>query len=182
MVLPSLTDARNAVFYFASIAIAMFFFVMAITYILLTISVNAGRISHLALIEAAIQTSAAQLAKNPAPDDVPFIRLALSDLNNQRTIQKKDIDYGQKQFHSKTFRECALAFNADCFHRNSSAMNTIYLGLASGILGACLFFFVSVRNDAITDNPSMWRLGTLISLICLLPIGAIIGLLTLFLL
>jgi hypothetical protein len=177
-----LVETRNAVFYFLSIAIALFFFVIATAYILLAISVNAGRVSDLAQVEVSIQNSAAQLAKNPATEDVPFIRAALSDLNAQRTGHQKTIDFGDNRFWTMTFRQCALAFNSDCFHRNSSAMNTIYLAMASGILGVCLFFFISIRSDAITPTPAMWTLSTLISLACLIPMGVIVGLLTLFLL
>jgi hypothetical protein len=144
--------------------------------------VNAGRASDLALVEASIQASAAQLAKNPATEDVPFIRAALSDLNAQRISHQKEIDFGNNKFWSMTFAECALAFNVDCFHRNSSAMNNIYLAMASGILGVCLFFFISVRSDAILLQPKMWDLATLISLVCLIPTGVTVGLLTLFLL
>ena len=54
---PGLVETRNAIFYFASIVINMFFFVMAIAYIMLTISVNAGRISDLSLIESNLQAS-----------------------------------------------------------------------------------------------------------------------------
>jgi hypothetical protein len=61
-------------------------------------------------------------------------------------------------------------------------MNTIYLGIASGVLGVCLLFFMSVRADAVAPVQTMWNLGTLISLICLIPTGVIVGLLTLFVL
>ncbi|MGM4886652.1 hypothetical protein AB7813_00800 [Tardiphaga sp. 20_F10_N6_6] len=172
----------DAAYYFFSLIVTLFCFVVSIGYIILAISVNAGRSSDLAGIEASIQNSAAQLAKNPASDDVPYIRAALSDLNAQRVGQQKEIDYGKDKLWHLTFRECALAFDSACFHRNSSAMNIIYLGIASGVLGVCLFFFISMRTDALLPAPAMWQLSTLISLICLLPIGSAIGLLTVFIL
>jgi hypothetical protein len=175
-------DTRNAIFYFSSIAITLFFFVTALGYIILAISVNSGRTSDLALLDAAIQTTTAQLTKNPTSDDLKLIHDALSDLNAQKVGQQKEIDYGKDKFWNLTFRECALAFNADCFHRNASAMNIIYLGIASGIVGVCLLFFVAIRADALLPAPVMWNLSTLISLICLIPTGAIVGLLALFLL
>jgi hypothetical protein len=133
-------------------------------------------------VESSIQASATQLAKNPAPEDVPLIRAALSDLNAQRIGHQKEIDFGNDKFWSLTFYDCALTFNVNCFHRNSSAMNVLYLGIASGILGVCLLFFITIRVDAISPIPAMWNLSTLISLICLIPTGVIVGLLTLFLL
>ena len=179
---PGLVETRNAIFYFASIVINMFFFVMAIAYIMLTISVNAGRISDLSLIKSNLQASSKELTQNRTPEDFIAIRNAILDNSSKLAKQKKDIDFGDERFHAMTFRQCALAFDANCFHRNSSWMNNIYLGMACGILGACLSFFVLLRTDAVTDSPTMWRLSTLISLICLIPIGSIVGLLTLFLL
>ena len=176
------TETRNAIFYFASIAINLFFFVLAVAYIIQTISINAGRISDLALIDSNLKASAIELTQNRTAEDVAKIRDAIIDNNNRRAKQKKDIDYGDAQFHSMGFKECVLALNPNCFHRNSSWTNTAYLGIAAGILGACLSFFVLLRNDAASETPKMWTLGTLISLVCLLPIGSAIGLLVLFLL
>ena len=175
-------EIRNAIFYFASIALTLFFFIIALSYMMFTISVNAARTSDLAGVESSIQRTAEQLAKNPKAEDIPHIRDALSDLNAQKVGHQKTIDFGDDRYWDMTFTQCAIAFNANCFHRNSSWMNTIYLGIASGLLGVCLFFFISIRTDAISTVPAMWNLGTLISLICLIPTGAIIGLLTLFLL
>jgi hypothetical protein len=56
-------ELRNAIFYFTSIVITLFFFIVALSYAMLTISVNAARTSDLAGVEASIQRVAEQLAK-----------------------------------------------------------------------------------------------------------------------
>jgi hypothetical protein len=182
MDLPKWTETRNAIFYFSSIAINLFFFVLAISYIVHTISINAGRISDLALIDSNLKASATELTQNRTPEDMAAIREAIKDNNKRRAKQKKDMDYGDEQFHGLGFKECIFARDPRCFHRNSSWTNTAYLGIASGILGACLSFFVLLRNDAVSEIPKMLTLATLISLVCVLPIGSAIGLLVLFLL
>jgi hypothetical protein len=177
-----INDLRNAIFYFGSIVVAIVCFIIAVAYIFLTISVNAGRISDLTIIDSHIQASATELTQQRSDKDVEAIRNAIRDNTGRRDGQLKTIAFGDERFFTKTFKECALAFDADCFHRNSSFMNNIYLGIACGILGVCLAFFFSIRADALTEKSAMWTLSTLISLICLLPIGASIGLLTLFIL
>ena len=92
------------------------------------------------------------------------------------------MDYGDRQHGNLGLKHCLLGRDPNCFHRNSSWTNTAYLGLAAGILGACLSFFVLLRNDAVSEVPKMWALSTPISLVCTLPIGGAIGLLVLFLL
>jgi hypothetical protein len=168
--------------YFSSILITLFFFVSGLSYILLTVSVNTGRAADLTGVEQSIQSIAGRIAKNPPAEEEKHLRDALSDLSAQRIGHQKQIDFGKNDYWGMTFSECAFAFNAACFHRNSSNMNSIYLGIASGILGICLLFFISIRNDAISPAPNMRTLSTLISLICLIPTGAIVGLLTLFIL
>ena len=176
------SEMRNALFYFASIAINLFFFVLAVTYIIHAISINAGRISDLALIDSNLKASAIELTQNRTAEDIAAIRDAIKDNTSRRAMQKKDMDYGDHKFLTLGFKDCALGFNPNCFHRNSSWTNTAYLGIAAGILGACLSFFVLLRNDAVSEAPKMWTLATLISLVCVLPIGSAIGLLVLFLL
>ncbi|SFK09095.1 hypothetical protein [Bradyrhizobium sp. cf659] len=179
---PKWIEFRNAVFYFSSIAINLFFFMLAITYIVQTISINSGRISDLALIDSNLKASAVELTQNRTADDVAAIREAIKDNTNRRAKQKKDMDYGDERHHHLGLDDCFLGRDPRCFHRNSSWSNTAQLGLAAGVLGACLSFFVLLRNDAVSEQPKMWTLSTLISLVCTLPIGGAIGLLVLFLL
>lgn len=179
---PKWIELRNAVFYFSSIAINLFFFMLAIAYIVQTISINSGRISDLALIDSNLKASAVELTQNRTAEDVSAIREAIKDNSNRRAKQKKDMDYGDERFRNLGLKDCFLGRNPQCFHRNSSWSNTAQLGFAAGILGACLSFFVLLRNDAVSEQPKMWALSTLISLVCTLPIGGAIGLLVLFLL
>ena len=63
-------ETRNAIFYFSSIAINLFFFAVAISYIIQTISINAGRISNLAMINSNLKASAIELTQNRTPEDM----------------------------------------------------------------------------------------------------------------
>jgi hypothetical protein len=173
---------RDELAYLGSIVLILVSFLVAMGYMIITISINTARISDLAGIEAAIQTSAAQIAKNPTGNDAIAFKNALSDLNAQKNGKQKEIDYGQQEKWHLGFKECLFLFSADCFHRNSSAMNTLYLSIAGGILGICLSFFIAARKDASSPEPVLKTQSPLISIVFLIPMGAIIGLLTLFLL
>jgi hypothetical protein len=153
---------------------------IAAGYVFQTIAVNAGRISDLQSIEASIQERVAEVAKSPPAEQLKYLKDALSDLNAQRTGKQKEIDYGNRDFWGLTFQECKLPINPMCFHRNSSAGNIQYMAVGCGLLGVCLFFFMAIRTDAFSQTPQLFGSKALISAVCLVPTGAILGLLALF--
>jgi hypothetical protein len=78
--------------------------------------------------------------------------------------------------------ECLAPLNPDCFHRNSSETNYIWLAMASGVLGACLFLLRGFYLSATSNKSKLNGTAAIVSAAFHIPIGIIVGLLTLFLL
>src|SRR3954469_4591945 len=134
--------------YTAALLVTLFLFMISVGYVFQTTSINSARISDVQGIDGAIKDQVAELAKNPPPAQLDYVKAALSDLNAQHMGKQKEIDYGNNKFYYLKFSDCWLPADPQCFHRSSSSENIQYLAVASGILGACLFLFVSIRKDA----------------------------------
>jgi hypothetical protein len=176
-----MTNFLKGLPYLAALVAIFVIFMMAVGYVFQTISINSARISDLQGIDNAIRDQAAEIARNPPPEKLNELKAALSDLNAQHVGKQKEIDYGNNEFYFLTFRQCLLPIDPKCFHRKSSADNIQLLAVACGLLGVCLFFFVTLRKDAFLPDPVLVGPKVLISAVCLIPTGAILGLMTLFL-
>ena len=176
-----MTSLLKGLSYLTALAAIFAVFMVAVGYVFQTVSINSARISDLQGIDSAIRDQAAEIAKNPPPEKLNDLKAALSDLNAQHVGKQKEIDYGNNKFFYLTFRQCLLPIDPKCFHRNSSADNIQLLAVACGLLGVCLFFFISIRKDTFLPVQLLVGPKVLISAVCLIPTGAILGLLTLFL-
>jgi hypothetical protein len=146
---------------------------------ILAISVNSGRISHLQRIEGKIQAIASQISRDPQSTEVKSLQEQLVKNNNERDSDLGEVEYGNNEFWGMSFLKCALPMNADCFHKNASETNNLFLALASGVMGACLYLLLGIYRQ-FSDVPSGKDTYSLLAITTFLPMGMMVGLATLF--
>jgi hypothetical protein len=161
-----------------SITLAMFF--LAVGYIFQAVAVNTDRTSRLLSIQAQIQQKVNDIANASLRSSPEELRTQLMGLNNDRDGVNDEVLHGN--YHRLSFAACFLPLNPDCFYRNSSEQNNLWIAMASGALGVILFLLRGFRANAAVQNPTAQNVGVVISVICLIPTGMAIGLLTIFLL
>lgn len=155
---------------------------VALTYMVLAISVNAGRISHLQRGEAKIQAATGQISRDPKSMEVSALQTQLAELNGQRDSDLGEIEYGASEFWGLSFMHCAVPTTAQCFHKNASETNNLYLALAGGVIGGCLYLllgmymFVSTVQPSATDRDPF----SLLAVATYLPMSMMVGLASLF--
>lgn len=162
-----------------SLAIILILIFVSLCYMILTISVNAARISHIQRIEGEIQSIANQIAKDPQSTGVADLQKKLSERNNERDSHLGQVEYGQDKFWGKPRSECIIPFEAGCFHKNSSKTNNLFLALAGGLIGASLYLLLGIYlqvSAPSTDDAS----NNLMAVATFLPLGMVVGLSTLF--
>jgi hypothetical protein len=160
------------------ITLAMFF--LAVGYIFQAVAINTDRTSKLLGIQAQIQQKVNDIAKATPGSSPEELQKELSKLNDDRDTVSNEVLYGN--LHPLSFAACFLPLNPDCFHRNSSEQNNLWIAIASGALGAVLFLLRGFRATTAVQNSTVQNAGVVISVICLIPTGMTIGLLTIFLL
>jgi hypothetical protein len=151
---------------------------IALAYVILAISVNAGRISHLQRIEATIQSLASQIARDPHSTEIQTLQDQLKQNNNERDSQLGEIEYGNYKFWGLPFWTCAFPSSADCLHKNASETNNLYLSLASGLLGASLYLLLGIYLQVSAQAPSNISYN-LRAVTAFLPLGMMVGIATL---
>jgi hypothetical protein len=151
---------------------------LAIGYIFLAISINAGRTSEYLNIQAQIQEKVSEIAKGPTAFTPEQLQKQLSELSKNQDDKSKEMASGNGA--ELGFAKCLLPLNPGCFHRNSSEQNNMWLAVASGALGAILFLLRALRAGTASELPPPQNAVHIITVICLIPTGMIIGLLTLF--
>ena len=169
---------RPQVNFIIGVLVTLSMFLLAIGYIFQAVAINSDRVTNLLNIQAQIQQKVNDIAKDAPGSSPQQLQSELANLNSQRDKLNREILYGNG--HALSFADCFLPLNPDCFHRNSSEQNNLWTAMASGALGVILFLlrgFRTVASDNYPQEPS-----TLLSVICLIPTGMIVGLLTIFLL
>jgi|HubBroStandDraft_4_1064222.scaffolds.fasta_scaffold111632_2 hypothetical protein len=151
---------------------------LAIGYVFLTISINAGRTSEYLNIQAQIQEKVSEIAKGPTAFTPEQLQTQLLDLFKEQ--DKKSGEMARGNGAELGFVVCLLPLNPGCFHRNSSEQNNMWLAVASGALGAILFLLRALRAGTTSEPSASQNAVDIITVICLIPTGMIIGLLTLF--
>lgn len=171
----------NALRCFSITAILSVTFV-ALAYMVLAISVNSGRISHLQRGDAKIQAATSQISRDPRSSEVSTLQTQLLDFNRQKDSDLGEIEYGAQEFWSLSFLQCAIPTTAQCFHKNASETNNLYLALAGGVIGGCLYlllgmyvFVSTVRVEKPDRDPF-----SLLAVTTYLPMSMMVGLATLF--
>jgi hypothetical protein len=160
------------------VTFAMLF--LATGYILLTISVNTSRIDNVRRIQERIQQKIEEIVRGQAPSTIQQLQQEMSNLYKERDRANEEIEYGN--FAPLGFAECFLPLNPNCFHRNSSEGNNLWLAIAGGALGAVLILLREIRTGITPTTPDNQNAISLASTVCLLSIGMIMGLLTFFVL
>ncbi len=163
-------------------SITLFVLIVALLCSVIPIGVNSGRISDLLQVEASIQNIVNQIAKEPIGLSSQKFQAELGLLNQKRDDYRRRINFGDPEFYNPPRFECVFPIKATCFLKNSSEHNNLFIALASGVLGACLFILLLIRHRYADDHIPIPQIGVVVDVICLLPIGAIIGLMTLYLL
>jgi hypothetical protein len=153
---------------------------VSLCYIILAISVNSGRISHLQRIDGKIQEIAGQISRDPQSTEVKSLQEQLVKYNNERDSDLGEVEYGNYQFWGTPFLTCAVPLNANCFHKNASETNNLFLALAGGVMGACLYLLLGIYRQLSPDIPSSNEGLSLLAIITFLPMGMMVGLATLF--
>jgi hypothetical protein len=164
----------------ASLLITLAMFFLAVGYIFQAVAINTGRTGSLLRVQAQIQQKVNDFAKGAdrsAPED---LQKELSDLNSQLNKITNQILYGNGD--TLSFTACFLPRNPDCFHRNSSEQNNLWVAMASGVLGVTLFLLRGFRANTTLQISTAENRGLIVSVLCLIPTGIAIGLLTIFLL
>jgi hypothetical protein len=149
-------------------------------YILLATGVNTSRIDDLRRIQEQIQQKVDEIVRGQAPSTIQPLQQEMSALYAERKRETDLIEYGD--FTKLSFLECFLPLNPACFHRNSSETNNLWIAIASGALGAVLLLLREIRTAIASTVPGGQNVISLASALCLLLIGMIMGMLTLFLL
>ena len=174
--------SKDDVLYWVAIWGAVAWFLIATAYSILAISVNAGRISQLLQEETTVQAKSAEIAKGGQPADLQGLRDDLANATGNRDSLRGQINYGKDEFWSLTFWHCVVPLEPKCFHRNSSETNNLYIAMSGGILGVCLFLLLTFRDKERTASSLEKKDNPFVLFVCFIPIGMIIGLLTLYLL
>jgi hypothetical protein len=153
---------------------------LALGYVFLSISVNAGRIDDLRSKRERVQQKTSEIARREPEVQSELLQQQLANLTAAQDKTANDILFGDTEKHLG-FAHCFLPLDPNCFHRNSSEQNNMWLAIASGALGAILFLLRALRGE----TNSAARAGeptSIATLLYLVPIGMILGLLVLFLL
>lgn len=174
-----LNEKASNIYFAMTLCILIFVSFLSTTHLSLSIAVNAGRSAQLAIIEARTQFLANQIVKLP---EGKSLQSGLDELNAARLSLIAEINYGNQKTAGLTFFNCAGSSNASCYHRNSSETNYIHIGIFGGLIGISLMLLMTIKDDIRAGKRRVRSLATLLSLVCLIPIGAIMGLLALFLL
>lgn len=146
------------------------------TIVATAIGVNGGRSAQLASTVARSQSLANEFLKTstgPALDD---LRKAFADVEGQRVNLVSEVNYGNLRVFDINTWQCFFRPTPNCFHRNASESNLLLIALFSGILGASLLFLTNIRTDLQAAEPLLVGSRGFASFICLIPIGAIMGL------
>jgi hypothetical protein len=162
-----------------SLAIILRLIFVSLCYMILAISVNASRISHIQRVEGEIQNIANQIAKDPQSSGVTDLQQTLTKRNSERASHLGQVEYGKDEFWGKAKSECIIPFQTGCFHKNSSETNNLFLALAGGLIGASLYLLLGIYLQVSTrsaDDAS----NSLMAVVTFLPLGMIVGLSTLF--
>jgi uncharacterized integral membrane protein len=149
-----------------SVLVTLIMLSVAVGYSLLTISINTGRIDQYMDLDTQIRQKANDIVKDP---NNVSLQQELADLAKLRNATRSEIEFGKRTDGQLTFLQCAAPLNPDCFHQNSSETNNLWLAMASGILGTCLFLLLGFRNNDPSQKP------TIMSVVCLIPGGVIVG-------
>jgi hypothetical protein len=152
---------------------------ISLCYMILAISVNAGRISHVQRVEGKIQNIANQIAKDPKSTTVTDLQKQINDWNNERDSHLGQIEYGQSDYWGTPMSECAIPLKTRCFHKNDSETNNLFLALASGLIGASLYLLLGIYLQ-VSARSSEDASNNLMAVVTFLPLGMVVGLLTLF--
>ena len=173
---PGKEEAANV----ASILLTIIALVVGVFYSVFAISINAGRIGKLQSPEAQTQEQLGKIAIDPHASNVDALLENLKKLSADRDSLLDQIRYGQSEFWSLPFLHCIFPLDPNCFHRNASETNNLYLAMASGVLGACLFLFFRFRDQAI--GKKLEASGSIVYVVCLISSGIVVGLLMVYLL
>jgi hypothetical protein len=160
------------------IILAAIFF--ALIYTIIPISVNSGRITHLQREEAQIQSVVSQIARDPTAPGVKESQAVLIDLNSKRESLIGEIEWGAYQHWHLSFAECLVSIQADCFHKNASETNILYLAMASGVIGSCLFLLLGIYTQTLPQSQPGYHLVSLPAVVSFIPIGLLVAMATLF--
>jgi hypothetical protein len=166
--------------------ISTIFLLLAICYygatiVTIAISVNAGRAAQLASADARSQYLANQVLKTPTGPAFDSLQTEIAALNRDRADLVSQVNFGKSDLWNIPSLPCFYRPAPNCFHRSSSEMNLMLLGVFSGLLGASLLILVAIRTDLLAAQPVLTGSRVFVSFICLIPIGVIMGLLALFL-
>jgi len=153
-------------------------FLLAVGHIFQAVAINNDRITHLVNIQSQIQQRVNDIAKAAQGSSLQQLQTELTDLNSKRDDLNGKMLYGSGE--KLSFTQCFLPVNPACFHRNSSEQNNLWVAMGSGALGVILFLLRGFRTVASDNRPQ--EPSTLLSVVCLVPTGMIVGLLTIFLL
>ena len=153
----------------------------ATSFVTIAVSVNSGRTAQLASTDARSQYLANQLLKSPTGPAFDSLQAEISSLNRERADLIGQVNFGKAELRSISPLPCFYRPAPNCFHRSSSEMNLMVLGIFSGWLGASLLILVAIRTDLQAAQPVLTGPRVFVSFICLMPIGVIMGLLALFL-
>jgi hypothetical protein len=154
---------------------------VSLCYIILSISVNSGRISHLQRIDGKIQEIAGQISRDPQATEVKSLQEQLVKYNNARDSGLAEVEDGNDEFRgSASFLTCAVPHNAGCFLKNASETNNLFLALAGGVMGACLYLLLGIYRQLSPDISSGNEGFSVLAIITFLPMGMMVGLATLF--
>lgn len=175
-----MSSVKQSVIVFASISVSVFVLVASVLYSVFAISINTGRTGQLQTLDTRIQEQVGKIAIDPGASEVTGLLQKLKDLNDDRAALLETISYGDNRFWSLPFSYCLFPRSPDCFHRNASETNNLYLAMASGVLGACLFLFFRFRDQATNNRFS--ESGSVVYVISMISSGLIIGLLIIYLL
>src|ERR1700738_807195 len=152
---------------------------ISLCYMILAISVNAGRISHVQRVEGKIQNIANQIATDPQSTTVTDLKKQINDWNNERDSHLGQIEYGQSDYWGTPMSECAIPLKTRCFHKNDSETNNLFLALARGLIGASLYLLLGIYLQ-VSARSSEDASNNLMAVVTFLPLGMVVGLLTLF--
>jgi hypothetical protein len=153
---------------------------LAIGYIFLAIDVNSGRIASLKEVQDTIQAKINEISSGQIPPNPEQLLQELSTLYQERRHIGTEISFGN--FAQLGFAECLLPLNPNCFHRNSTEQNNMWLAVASGLLGAILFLLIAFRVAKTSEPSNGQNEGSFLSVVYLLATGMIMGLLVFFIL
>src|SRR6266700_3242864 len=143
------------------------------TVVTIAISVNAGRAAQLVSMGARSQYLANEILKTPTGPGFDSLQTEIARLNQDRGDLIGQVNFGKAELRSIPPLPCFYRPVPNCFHRSSSEMNLMILGLFSGILGASLLILVAIRTDLQATQPVLVGPRVFVSFICLIPIGVI---------